>query len=118
MDSCSVYRICKSLMSHDGHGDSQPAVGQIDRRAIQASVTGLLKNDIFIILIVLLFAFGVRYMSLMDQGITWDEPIYVDSGISYVHNLVTLDFSHGAWIKNIEHPPFGKLLYGVAAVLL
>jgi 4-amino-4-deoxy-L-arabinose transferase-like glycosyltransferase len=97
--------------------DNLLAVGHIDKGVARIG-TGLLKNDLFIILLIVLFAFGVRYVSLMDQGITWDEPVYLNSGIVYVYNVIHLDFSHSSWNTSMEHPTFGKLLYGMAVVLL
>jgi hypothetical protein len=54
----------------------------------------------------------------MDQGITWDEPTYVNTGIVYIQDVIHLDFSHDSWNMNLEHPTFGKFLYGAAVVLL
>lgn len=79
--------------------------------------TDILKNDLFIILIIIIFAFSVRYVSLMDQGVTWDEPIYVQAGIQYIHNIEHLDFNSGDWVSNFEHPTFSKYLYGAVIVL-
>ena len=80
-------------------------------------VIDFLKNDLVLIAMIMLLAFCVRYVSLMDQGITWDEPVYVHAGITYIHNLVQLNFSSNAWSENMEHPTFSKFLYGIVLVL-
>ncbi len=80
-------------------------------------VIDFLKNDLVLIVVIVLLAFCVRYISLMDQGITWDEPVYVHAGITYINNLVQLNFSSGAWSENMEHPTFSKFLYGIVLVL-
>ena len=53
----------------------------------------------------------------MGQGITWDEPIYVEAGIQDIHNIQHLDFSSDAWVANYEHPTFSKYLYGIVTVV-
>lgn len=50
----------------------------------------------------------------MDQGITWDEPTYVQAGIIYVNNLMHLNFNSNAYQFNMEHPPVSKYIYGIA----
>ena len=77
----------------------------------------ILKSELFIIVVIIFFAFSVRYVSLMDQGITIDEPTYVDAGIQYIHNIEHLDFSSDAWVANFEHPTFSKYLYGIVIVV-
>jgi 4-amino-4-deoxy-L-arabinose transferase-like glycosyltransferase len=78
-------------------------------------VTLLLKDrylDMILIALILIFSFYVRFISLSDPGITWDEGYYVHAGITYVDNIFRLDFTHPAWNENIEQPPVGKYLYG------
>lgn len=67
-----------------------------------------------LLLIIFIFAFSVRYVNLMDAGITWDEPDYVQAGIIYIDNLQHLKFDSNAFIANDEHPPVAKYLYGLA----
>jgi 4-amino-4-deoxy-L-arabinose transferase-like glycosyltransferase len=72
------------------------------------------RRDILILLLILVFAFAVRYITLMDMGITWDEPTYVHAGITYVNNILHLNFDSSAYMENLEHPPVAKYLYGMA----
>jgi len=70
------------------------------------------KMDLLILLFIFLVAFFIRYSTLMDGGITWDERFYVHAGISYIDNLLHLNFGHEAWLDNNEQPPVSKYLYG------
>lgn len=76
----------------------------------------LLQNiDIVFLLLIVLVAFTIRYASLTGAGVTMDEPIYTFVGIAYVDYLMNFDFSAQSWSLNMEHPPAGKIIYGVAA---
>jgi hypothetical protein len=74
-------------------------------------------KDLILIVLVIILAFTVRYYDIMGAGITWDEPFYVHAGITYVNNLMHLNFSQAAWIENTEHPPVSKYIYGIAIML-
>ena len=63
--------------------------------------------------LIFLAAFFVRYSTLMDSGITWDERFYVHAGITYIDNLMHLRFGENAWLDNNEQPPVGKYIYGL-----
>lgn len=69
---------------------------------------------IILFLIIFVFAFSVRYVNLMGEGITWDEPVYVHGGIAYVDSLMHLNLTSEAYSFNLEHPPVAKYLYGAA----
>lgn len=69
-------------------------------------------QELAIIVLITAFAFTVRFVNLMDNGITWDEPFYVQGGILYIDNWMHLDFNADAWAYNMEHPPLSKYLYG------
>jgi len=75
------------------------------------------KADLVFILVIILLAFAIRYVSLTDNGITFDEPIYTLFGMDYIDNLVHLSFNGQDWAKNIEHPPVSKYIYGAAAYI-
>lgn len=77
-----------------------------------------LAMDIAIIAIIILLAFGVRYVGLGDIGITYDEPIYVSAGMGYTHGLMSQNFSESIWSINMEHPPVSKYIYGAAMRLI
>lgn len=71
-----------------------------------------LKTDLILAAFILLLAFGIRYVSLSDVGVTTDEPIYVQSGLGYVQNVLNLDHSNVTWSTNMEQPPVSKYIYG------
>ena len=66
---------------------------------------------------VLAVAFAVRFLTLGDQGQTWDEDVNWAAGRNYVTNLLALDFSERSWVWNYEHPPIMKYLTGIGAQL-
>jgi len=76
------------------------------------------KNDLIFIAIIVLLAFSIRYVSLNDNGITSDEPIYSLIGVYYVDDLLHLNFGSENWAKNLEHPPLSKYIYGAASYLV
>jgi hypothetical protein len=73
--------------------------------------------DILLVILVLIFSFGVRYVNIAAPGITWDEPIYVHAGITYINNILHLNFVDTAWSENSEHPDVSKFIYGAAVWL-
>lgn len=75
------------------------------------------KSDVAFLLVIILLAFAIRYVSLSDNGITFDEPIYTLFGMDYIDNLVHLNFNAQDWAKNMEHPPVSKYIYGATAYL-
>lgn len=76
------------------------------------------KADLLLLSFIVLLAFTVRYVTLEDPGITWDEGIYARAGVGYVQSLLHFDVSASAWSDNSEHPPVAKYLYGIPAILL
>lgn len=70
-----------------------------------------------LVALILVFALAIRMYGLMGEGLTYDEPITVASGIYYVHNLQALNFNSTVWAQNMEHPPVAKYLYGIANML-
>ena len=77
--------------------------GTIDRR----------KIEICLIILLIIAALAVRCYGLMDNGLTWDEPITVNAGLSTIVAGTQFSFNSGAWAMNSEHPPIGKYLYGI-----
>jgi 4-amino-4-deoxy-L-arabinose transferase-like glycosyltransferase len=65
-------------------------------------------------ILIFLFAFTVRYATLMEPGITWDEPTYVHSSISYVGHLLHFELGPAGFNDNSEQPPVAKYIYGAA----
>jgi 4-amino-4-deoxy-L-arabinose transferase-like glycosyltransferase len=63
---------------------------------------------------IFIFAFTVRYVTLAGPGITWDEPTYVHSSISYVGHLLHFELSPAGFNDNSEQPPVAKYIYGAA----
>ena len=76
------------------------------------------RLELALIAIIVLLAFGARYIGLMDAGITYDEPNYILSGNLFVSNWAHLDFSESAWSAIYEHPPVSRYIYGTAISLL
>ena len=64
---------------------------------------------------VFVLALIARLFDLGGGGQTWDEDVNWASGRNYITNLLSLDFSDGAWVWNFEHPPVMKLLDGIGA---
>ncbi|HET6612218.1 MAG TPA: glycosyltransferase family 39 protein, partial [Kofleriaceae bacterium] len=50
-------------------------------------------------------------------GQTWDEDVNWSAGRNYITNLLSLDFSEGAWRWNFQHPPIMKYVAGLGAQL-
>lgn len=63
---------------------------------------------------VFLLALGVRAATVGAQSETCDEWAYVGAGDVYYRNVAALQFDAEQWRINREHPPVGKLIYGVA----
>lgn len=76
------------------------------------------RTDVFFIIAIILIAFTVRYISLTDNGVTSDEPIYISTGVQYIYNLLNLQLDGQSWAGNLEHPPVSKYIYGAAAFLV
>lgn len=72
------------------------------------------KTDLLFIAIIILVAFTVRYIGMMDNGVTSDEPAYVLNGAGYLENLTSMRFDVDSWSANTEHPPVSKYIYGLA----
>jgi 4-amino-4-deoxy-L-arabinose transferase-like glycosyltransferase len=65
--------------------------------------------------LVFLFALAIRAFGIMDAGITWDEPVYVKTALSYIEYIPKYSlFNAATWQLNFEHPPVAKLIYAVA----
>jgi Dolichyl-phosphate-mannose-protein mannosyltransferase len=86
-----------------------------------APATG--KDEALIALLLALITAVFLTITAGDIGLTWDEPIYIEAGESYVawfgeivtHPLVALS-SQGIdrfWTLNHEHPPVGKVWSGM-----
>jgi|688.fasta_scaffold13346_11 4-amino-4-deoxy-L-arabinose transferase-like glycosyltransferase len=59
----------------------------------------------------------IRLIGFEKEGVTYDEPVYVQAGRDYIKALSRLDFSQEAWSFNKEHPPVTKYVYGIAEVV-
>ena len=58
---------------------------------------------------------GVRFIDLSGAGETSDEWAYSIAGRIYVSNVAHGYFQSSYWHTNEEHPPIGKLVYGLVA---
>ncbi len=76
------------------------------------------RTDVLLLLAIIILSFTIRYVSIGDNGITYDEPVYVQIGSEYVYSIVHLDFSGDSWSLNKEHPPVSKYIYGTVIWLL
>jgi 4-amino-4-deoxy-L-arabinose transferase-like glycosyltransferase len=89
-----------------------------DVKATQTKASSLTLTEkqitVLIIAAIVVLALSVRLYGLMDAGLTWDEPITINAGVSYVVALTHFEFNNGAWAVNYEHPPIGKYIYGIA----
>jgi len=85
---------------------------------IKVLIASVSRADVLFVLVIIALAFLIRFISLTDNGITSDEPIYVASGIKYIENILRLDLNNPYWGSNLEHPPVSKYLYGAAATLV
>jgi len=77
-----------------------------------------MKNNkfpkVFIIIIVVSIAFGLRTHAAKNLYIDYDEPVYLQAAIEYTNYIRNNDYTWLAWSDtNYEHPPFYKILYGV-----
>ena len=70
-----------------------------------------------VVALIFIVAFGIRYISYQDVGITLDEPFYVKGGLYYVQAAANMSFFSQNWSFNYEHPPVSKYIYGVAEYL-
>lgn len=73
--------------------------------------------DVILVLAILVLALSARCYDIMGAGITWEELFYVHAGITYLNNVVHLDFTSPTWIDNTEHPPVAEYFYGLAILL-
>ncbi len=67
------------------------------------------------IAVVFVASLAIRLIGLGEQGQTWDEDVNWSAGRNYITNLLSLDFSEGAWRWNYQHPPVMKYLAGIGA---
>jgi len=86
------------------------------------------RPSIFLGLAVALIATILLFLTAGDVGVTWDEPIYIETGLRAVHWLglilrgdiqqafepVTFGVS---WGLNHEHPPLMRLVWGMGWVI-
>ncbi|MCL4354087.1 glycosyltransferase [Patescibacteria group bacterium] len=74
-------------------------------------------RSLTLILIVLLFAFGIRVATLNQMGRTWDEPEYIEQGYKLDELIKKGDFNNSYFYTTYDHPPLAKYLYGLTAHL-
>ena len=98
--------------------DKEKARAKVKEKAERQKKLANLKTDAIFVILIALLAFGIRYMSLSDVGVTSDEQIYVIAGLDYVHNVQQFDLTGTAWLVNMEHPPVAKYIYGTAIWLM
>ena len=75
-----------------------------------------IKKQFAILAIVIILLTGIRLIGFEKEGVTYDEPVYVQAGRDYIKALSRLDFSQESWSFNKEHPPVTKYVYGIAEV--
>jgi hypothetical protein len=75
-----------------------------------------MRKKITIVVLVVILLTGIRLIGFEKEGVTYDEPVYVQAGRDYMKALSNLDFSQESWSFNKEHPPFTKYVYGVAEI--
>lgn len=67
---------------------------------------------IAVIIGLLILFTGLRLYRLESEGVTYDEPVYVQAGRAYFRALGGLQFRQELWSFNKEHPPVTKYIYG------
>lgn len=75
-----------------------------------------IRKKIVILVLIVIALTGIRLIGFEKEGVTYDEPVYVQAGIDYMKALSNLDFSQQSWSFNKEHPPVTKYVYGVAEI--
>lgn len=76
------------------------------------------KVEICLTILLIIAALAVRCYGLMDNGLTWDEPVTVNAGVGTIVAITQFNFNGSIWAMNFEHPPIGKYIYGIAIWLL
>lgn len=71
-----------------------------------------MSKKITIVALVVILLTGIRLIGFEKEGVTYDEPVYVQAGRDYMKALSNLDFSQESWSFNKEHPPVTKYVYG------
>jgi len=74
-------------------------------------------KKIVILSLVIIILTGIRLIGFEKEGVTYDEPVYVEAGRDYMKALSNLDFSQESWSFNKEHPPVTKYVYGFAEII-
>lgn len=72
-------------------------------------------GKIVLISIILILAFGLRFLTLNQIGRTWDEPEYIEQGHKMIELLKQGDFGNSYFYTTYDHPPLVKYLYGITA---
>ncbi|MEK7517639.1 MAG: glycosyltransferase family 39 protein, partial [Patescibacteria group bacterium] len=68
-----------------------------------------------IIVIIFIFAFGLRLWNLNEMGRTWDEYHYIEHGYKMIELLKKGDFNNPFFYTSYDHPPLVKYMYGAAS---
>lgn len=75
-------------------------------------------KKILFILLIFIFSFSLRVITINDAGRTWDEFGYIITGVKYVEHFAKGDLTNEVfWSEGIDHPPLGKYIYGLSGVL-
>ena len=72
---------------------------------------------IFGAILIFLFAFSLRVITLNVMGRTWDENEYVTDGYNMDELLIKGNFSSSYFYTTYDHPPLAKYIYGIPAHL-
>lgn len=99
-----------------GTGKDRVAAKQVSTGSIYSFA--IKHIDVLALIAIFLLAFGIRYVTLMDAGLTWDEQDVLAAGMKYGHNLESLKFDAGSWSYLSEHGPVSKYIYGLVLGLL
>lgn len=68
--------------------------------------------EILLVILIFLVAFIPRFLAALRVDMTWDEGLYVLSGIISVKNVAAHNFTSDAWGSEF-HPPIIMYLYGI-----
>ncbi len=70
---------------------------------------------ILAVLILIAFAFELRYFAANTLYIDYDEPVYLNNALEYTNFIRAGKWTWLAWdTTHYEHPAFYKIVYGVA----
>ncbi len=70
-----------------------------------------------VLVVLTLIAFLPRLLLAMRLDMVTDEVVYISGGKTYFPLLAHLQIGVNGWLYNYEHPPFVKLLIGLALTL-